>query len=78
MTTGEIINSNDYKGIQQALSANPGLANEGIPYDERNTAKAHPLHRIADGFLPASLRMRKPLQWQNYFWNRALISMEVN
>ena len=39
----------DFAGIQQALSKNPHLANEGIPYDEVNTTKAHPLHRICDG-----------------------------
>ena len=39
----------DYKGIKQALSNNPNLANEGIPYDDVNTTKAHPLHRICDG-----------------------------
>ena len=44
-----LINNKDYKGIEQALSNNPGLANEGLPYDEVNTIKAHPLHRICDG-----------------------------
>jgi uncharacterized protein len=39
----------DYKAIEQALSDNPALANEGIPLDADNTAKAHPLHRICDG-----------------------------
>jgi uncharacterized protein len=45
----KLIDNKDYKGIEQALSGNPGLANEGIPYDAVNTAKAHPLHRICDG-----------------------------
>lgn len=45
----ELIDNKDYEGIQQALSNNPALANEGIPYDEVNTTKAHPLHRICDG-----------------------------
>ncbi|MCW3468033.1 ankyrin repeat domain-containing protein [Chitinophaga nivalis] len=44
-----LINNKDYEGIQKALSQNPSLANEGIPFDETNTAKAHPLHRICDG-----------------------------
>jgi ankyrin repeat protein len=39
----------DYDGIRMALSQNPDLANAGIPYDEQNTTKAHPLHRICDG-----------------------------
>jgi hypothetical protein len=45
----KLINNKDYTGIKQALSNNPNLANEGIPYDEVNTTKAHPLHRICDG-----------------------------
>jgi hypothetical protein len=44
----ELILNNDYDGIRQALSENPALANEGIPYDEANQVKAHPLHRICD------------------------------
>src|ERR1700750_2791482 len=45
----DLIDNKDYKGIEQALINNPALANEGIPYDEVNTTKAHPLHRICDG-----------------------------
>lgn len=45
----ELIHNKDYEGIKKALSQNPDLANEGIPYDEINTTKAHPLHRICDG-----------------------------
>ncbi|MEP7144214.1 MAG: ankyrin repeat domain-containing protein [Ferruginibacter sp.] len=45
----KLIDNKDYEGIRQALSNNPHLANEGIPYDEVNTTKAHPLHRICDG-----------------------------
>jgi hypothetical protein len=45
----KLIDTKDYKGIEQALSNNPDLANEGIPYDSVNTTKAHPLHRICDG-----------------------------
>ena len=45
----KLIDNKDYKGIEQALSNNPDLANEGIPYDSVNTTKAHPLHRICDG-----------------------------
>ena len=45
----ELINNKDYEGIKKALSQNPSLANEGIPFDEKNTTKAHPLHRICDG-----------------------------
>jgi len=49
MQIRELILNKDYEGVEQALSKNPGLANEGIFYDEVNTAKAHPLHRICDG-----------------------------
>jgi uncharacterized protein len=45
----KLIDHTDYIGIKQALSNNPNLANEGIPYDDVNTTKAHPLHRICDG-----------------------------
>ena len=45
----DLIDNKDYSGIEQALSNNPALANEGLPYDDVNTTKAHPLHRICDG-----------------------------
>jgi len=45
----KLINNKDYEGIRNALSKDPDLANEGIHFDEVNTAKAHPLHRICDG-----------------------------
>lgn len=45
----ELINNRDCKGIRNALSNDPKLANAGIPYDDVNTTLAHPLHRICDG-----------------------------
>ncbi|MBO9730313.1 MAG: ankyrin repeat domain-containing protein [Chitinophaga sp.] len=45
----ELIDNNDLEGIRKALSENASLANEGIPFDEENPTKAHPLHRICDG-----------------------------
>ena len=45
----KLIDKKDYGGLKQALSSNPDLANEVIPYDDVNTEKAHPLHRICDG-----------------------------
>lgn len=48
-TIKKLIDNKDYQGIEQALSNNPSLANEGIPYDSVNTTLAHPLHRICDG-----------------------------
>jgi uncharacterized protein len=44
----KLINNRDYEGLRKALSENASLANEGIPYDEVNTTKAHPLHRLCD------------------------------
>jgi hypothetical protein len=44
-----LIDNMNYEGIDQALSANEDLANAGIPYDQTNPTKAHPLHRICDG-----------------------------
>lgn len=45
----KLIENVDFEGIRLALSKNPALANEGIPFDEANMTKAHPLHRICDG-----------------------------
>jgi uncharacterized protein len=45
----KLIESLNYEGLHRLLSENPALANAGIPFDERNPAKAHPLHRICDG-----------------------------
>ncbi|MGK2860385.1 MAG: ankyrin repeat domain-containing protein [Chitinophagaceae bacterium] len=45
----KLIDNKDYNGIKQILADNPDLANEGIAYDEMNSTKAHPLHRICDG-----------------------------
>jgi ankyrin repeat protein len=45
----KLIDNKDYEGLRQALSGNPGLANEGIPLDDKpGSPKAHPLHRICD------------------------------
>ena len=44
-----LLNSNDRIGLRSILSKHPQLVNEGIPYDDANPAKAHPLHRICDG-----------------------------
>jgi uncharacterized protein len=45
----KLIAKKDYDGLRDILSQYPNLANEGIPYDDMNTTKAHPLHRICDG-----------------------------
>jgi len=45
-----LIENKDYQEIRQLLANNPNFANEGItiPYDNKCTSKAHPLHRICD------------------------------
>lgn len=48
MTIKQLIENKDYKSIREVLANNPQLANEGISYDEKNTTKASPLHRICD------------------------------
>src|SRR5260221_8788380 len=45
----ELIASVNLPGIKELLAENPLLANEGIPFDDKNPTKAHPLHRICDG-----------------------------
>lgn len=45
----QLMDAADHEGLRQLLAANPALANEGIPFDEKNTTKAHPLHRLCDG-----------------------------
>jgi uncharacterized protein len=44
-----LVVSKDLKGLHNALSADPSLANAGWPADDKNPALAHPLHRICDG-----------------------------
>ena len=44
----KLILSKDYTGIRNAFLKNPELVHEGWSYDEKNTQKAHPLHRICD------------------------------
>ncbi|MDX1942608.1 MAG: ankyrin repeat domain-containing protein [Saprospiraceae bacterium] len=45
----KLIANVNYDGLRNLLSQYPALANEGIAFDENNTTKAHPLHRICDG-----------------------------
>lgn len=44
----QLIENKDYQGLENALTNNPALANEGLPYDDNNTTKASPLHRLCD------------------------------
>ncbi|GAA4438171.1 hypothetical protein GCM10023091_18430 [Ravibacter arvi] len=43
-----LLDEKDFQGLDQYLGENPGLANQGIPFDNVNTTLAHPLHRLCD------------------------------
>lgn len=62
-----LIDNKDYKGIEAALSNNPQLANEGIPYDEVNTTKAHPLHRLCDGVFSGKFSDEEAIEMAKIF-----------
>ncbi|GAB4025811.1 ankyrin repeat domain-containing protein [Spirosoma gilvum] len=49
-----LIRHNELARLKELLTQYPELANEGLPYDEQNTTKAHPLHRICDGVCDGS------------------------
>ncbi|WP_142687358.1 ankyrin repeat domain-containing protein [Chitinophaga polysaccharea] len=63
----ELITNKDYEGIRKALSQNPSLANEGIPFDDVNTTKAHPLHRICDGVFAHSYTDKEAVEMAKIF-----------
>ena len=63
----ELIVNKDYDGIKAALSGNPSLANEGIPFDEKNTAKAHPLHRICDSVFAGDCTDKEAIEMARIF-----------
>lgn len=44
-----LVDNKNYNELRALLHGNHYLANEGIPYDDKNPTKAHPLHRICDG-----------------------------
>ncbi|SEW52225.1 ankyrin repeat domain-containing protein [Chitinophaga arvensicola] len=62
-----LIMNKDYEGIKNALSQNPALANEGIPFDEENPTKAHPLHRICDGVFAHSFADEEGVEMARIF-----------
>ena len=43
-----LILRNDYSAIRMALSENPKLVNQGLPFDDNITSLSPPLHRICD------------------------------
>ena len=63
----KLIDNKDHEGIRNALSKNPDLANEGIPFDEANTTKAHPLHRICDGVFAKRYRDEEAVEMAKIF-----------
>lgn len=63
----ELITNKDYEGIRKALSQNPSLANEGIPFDDANTTKAHPLHRICDGVFAHTFTDKEAVEMAKIF-----------
>lgn len=63
----QLIDNKDYKGIEEALAAHPNLANEGIPFDEANPTKAHPLHRICDGVFAGQYNEEEALKMAKLF-----------
>jgi ankyrin repeat protein len=63
----EFIDNLDYEGIRNLLSKNPDMANEGIAFDEMNTTKAHPLHRICDGVFSKKYSDEEAIQLAKIF-----------
>lgn len=63
----KLIETKNLEGIRKKLSNNPALANEGIPFDEKNTAKAHPLHRICDGVFVQTITDEEAIQTASIF-----------
>jgi uncharacterized protein len=46
----------DFAGLRNAIKKNPQLVHEGLPCDEKNTRKEHPLHRICDYVFSGKLK----------------------
>lgn len=57
----------DFEGLRQTLSRHQYLANEGMPYDQANTAKAPPLHRICDGVFAGTFTDAEAVQIAEIF-----------
>jgi hypothetical protein len=65
----ELIEQKDYAGIQSSLAANPALANEGItiPFDNKSTIPAHPLHRICDAVFSKEIKDEEAIEIAKIF-----------
>ncbi|RYG02759.1 MAG: ankyrin repeat domain-containing protein, partial [Chitinophagaceae bacterium] len=53
--TRPLFESCDFDSIEKLLEEEPMLSNKGMPYDESNQAKAHPLHRLCDSVFSKKL-----------------------
>ena len=64
-----LIENKDYEGIRRSLANNPALANEGItiPFDNKCTAKAHPLHRICDAIFAKKITDEEAIEIAKIF-----------
>ncbi|MCB1023883.1 MAG: ankyrin repeat domain-containing protein, partial [Acidobacteria bacterium] len=62
-----LLETKNYEAIRQALTENPSLANEGIPFDDANQALAHPLHRVCDGVFSGKYSDEEALEMAKIF-----------
>ena len=62
-----LIKKVDLAGIQSALTQNPALANTEIPFEDGESALAHPLHRICDGVFSGLYSDEQGLQMAEIF-----------
>ncbi|HEY0670142.1 MAG TPA: ankyrin repeat domain-containing protein [Sphingobacteriaceae bacterium] len=64
-----LIERKDFDGLNQLLTDNPDLANQGItiPYDLWCRTKAHPLHRICDGVISGKITDDKAVNFAEIF-----------
>ncbi len=64
-----LIENKDYEGMRQLLTNNPTLANEGItiPYDNKCTTEAHPLHRICDAVFAKKITDKEAIEIAKIF-----------
>lgn len=63
----KFIDTKAFKDIEATLLNHPNLANEGIPYDDQNTTKAHPLHRICDGVFSGTYTEEEAIEMAKIF-----------
>lgn len=67
MQLKQLIENKAFEALEQALLNHPHLANEGMPYDELNTAMAHPLHHICDGVFSSKYSEEEALTMAKLF-----------